>query len=371
MIINGVEKARFALRQAESAAALADALADPFDKRFAARGVFVALASFIDIARQTRNQVSKTKANATKLATVKTALNALADRDWGPYRPLRDRIGAHRQPIGDSDGPLSWRAANELFAEIDRPLVEVLRDDMQSIFNDLAGFVGADAFVPRGLSPDVIARITAARPATEPGEVAIATGSFGETIANSLTPIQCGAIGERLRQVADAVDGWELYGSLNDAVHGDRALYRAVIAGAIIETANVIELIFDIPSGRSTENRFRPLVEMIPTEYPEAADLQSEHAQLDPSDVEWVRALRDSTAAHIDLKTPLHELIRRLDETDTDRLTTLFHFTVNALSRVDARQGITVVSPLVRMHRATMAGVSRVDPPAFSPDYEN
>ena len=99
MVVDGIEKARFALTQAEAAAALADALADPFAQRLVARGVFVALVSFIDIARQTRNQVPKTKANETNLADVKAALNALAERDWGPYRPLRDRIGAHRQPI--------------------------------------------------------------------------------------------------------------------------------------------------------------------------------------------------------------------------------------------------------------------------------
>ncbi len=106
MVTDGIEKARFALTQAEGAAALADALVDPYAQRLAARGVFVALVSFIDIARQTRNQLPKTEANKTELATVKTALNALANRDWGPYQPLRDRIRAHRQPLDDSDGAL-------------------------------------------------------------------------------------------------------------------------------------------------------------------------------------------------------------------------------------------------------------------------
>ena len=159
--------------------------------------------------------------------------------------------------------------------------------------------------------------------------------------------------------------------SLSHAVRDDRTAVRAVTAGGIIETANVIELIFDVPAGRSADNRFAPLVEMIPLAYPEAADLRHEYALLDPKDVAWVRTLRNSIAAHIDLRSPLHELIRQLDRVDPTRLTNLFHKTVNSLSRVDSRHGITVMSTLVRLRRRTVAGISRDQPPAFSPDYEN
>lgn len=369
VVVDGIEKARFVLTQASAAAALADAVPNPFAKRLAARGVFVAVASFIDVARAARNELSRTKGNDAELGVVKAELNALADRDWGPYRPLRDRIGAHRQPIGETEGAATWAAANALFAEIDRPLVGVLCDDMWTIFDRLAAVAHANAFAGHELSAATTARIAAAFPQGEPASVTTATGSFGETIANSLTAIQGGAIGERLRQVGDALDGWELYATVGDAVNQERWLHRAVMAGGIIETANIIELIFELPSGRAPDNRFAPLVELIPSTYAEGSDLQREHALLDPDDVTWVRQLRNTVAAHIDLRTPLRQLLRRLDETDGGRLSTLFLHVVNALSRVDSRHPITVLSPFVRLRGATLEDTNRVDPPEYDRGY--
>lgn len=369
-MIDGVEKARFALAQACAAAALADALPDPFAKRLMARGVFVATAAFIEISRPTRNQIAKATGRSKELAPLRSELNALADRDWGPYRPLRDRIGAHRQPIGPTEDADAWAGANALFAEIDRPLVGVLCDDMRVIFDQLAAAAGSRPFTSPDLSDDVSAALTAAFAHPPAAGVSIATGSFGETVANTTTPIQGTAIGERLRQVSDAIDGWEMYATASTAVSTSRWLHRAVAAGAIIETANAIELIFDVPQGRAQSHRFAPLVELLPDAYVEAADLKVEHAQLPMTEVAWVRDRRNSVAAHIDLSTPLVELLKRLDATDPRRLSVLFHQVVNALSRIDAKYPVTVFSPFVRLRGATLAGTRRIDPPEHSPVYD-
>lgn len=85
-ILDGTAKTTFALTQALAARALADAVPDPHAKRIAARGVFIAVDSFITVARQTRNAIPKSKTNSAERLAIKQSLNHLADRDWGPIR---------------------------------------------------------------------------------------------------------------------------------------------------------------------------------------------------------------------------------------------------------------------------------------------
>ena len=274
-IVDGPQKAAFAVAQAQAARALAEAVPDQHAKRLTARGVFVAVAAFIDVARQTRTTITTTKANRADLAVLKQALNVLADRDWGPYRPLRDRVGAHRQPIGGADDPSSWGAANELFAQVDAPLVGVLCDDMADINAALQRLANGHAASAPVLPPDSIARIAAA-PRFQPRDgLRLATGSFGETIANAISPVQPTAIGERLRQISDTIDGFECYAALAPCVAGLRMFERAIVAGVIIETANMVELVFELPAGRAADNRYAPLIDLIPPHYAEAADLRA------------------------------------------------------------------------------------------------
>ncbi len=276
LLVDGPAKVAFATTQALAARALADAVPNPYAKRLAARGVFVAIDSLISLARQSRNLIKETKANKSDLADLKQALNDLADRDWGPYEEIRDRIGAHRQPVGGGDDTLGWAAANELWAQVDAPLVGVLCEDVVAIDRSLQVLTGRPATTEPALSGAAQAALAAAPDFNRArAGLAVATGSFGETQEGTVTPLQGGTIGERLRQISDTIDGWEFYAAVVPHVAAEQPFLRAAISGAIIETAGLVELVFDVPEGRAPANRFAPLVELIPSTYPELADLQS------------------------------------------------------------------------------------------------
>lgn len=370
MIVDGPKKTAFALEQALAARELAGSIPSPHAQRLAARGVFVAVVSFIGLARQTRKAAPRCKATAALFADLKRALNDLADRDWGPYSPLRDRIGAHRQPIGGTDDVNSWEATNKLWAHIDAPLIGVLCDDMVCIQEDLRELTGGPEVVASALPASARESIAGHSHFRPPNGLRIATGSFGETIPDSITPIVATAIGERLRQISDTIDGFECYAALNDAVPTLLGFMRTIMAGAIIETANLVELIFEVPANRALADRYAPLVDLIPAQYAEAAELRAAKQQLDPDDLAWIRDLRNTVAAHIDARAPLPILTARLDGVDAGRLTDLFHQVGGHLVRIDNGHSITVVSSLVRLRDKTMTDVRRVDAPAFKETYD-
>jgi hypothetical protein len=369
-IVDGAQKLGFLLQQAQAAAALADAVPDPAAKRFAASGVFVALDSFVTLARQTRNAIPAGKHNRADLDKAKTALNGLGDRDWGAYAPLRDRLSAHRQPLNDGDGIAAWGAANELWAEIDAPLIGVLCDDMAEIYARLAPHAGGTPITPPVLPP-LAAEALAQAPGFQPREgLSIASGSFGETIAATLSPLQGGEVGQRLREVADTIDAYSCYGEISQCVVGQLLFGRAALRGAIIEAANIVELVFEVPEGRAAENYFDPLVDLIPTNYREAGELRAEFQRLSAADLKWLRGLRNSVAGHIDAVQPLAQLLADLDSVPPTRLNGLFGAACEALESVDKRHPITVLSPLVRLYGKRLQGLERIDPPELNQPYD-
>jgi hypothetical protein len=282
---------------------------------------------------------------------------------------LRDRLGAHRQPVGGEDDVGGWVPANELWAQIDAPLVGVLCEDMAEIEGRVRRLTGAPEVSAPVLTADQTAAIAAAAHFLPVEGLRVATGSFGETMINAMTPLQGGAIGERLREVSDTIDGWECYATARGCVRGSRPFERALAAGAVIETANLVELVYEVPAGRAPANRYPPLLELIPHTYAERAELQTTYARLSATDRSWLRERRNTVAAHLDARERLSVLLKRLDETEPERLDRLFHSVCKALVEIDRRHPITVWSTLVRTRNKQMAGVMRVEPPEYPAGY--
>lgn len=369
-IIDGPRKLHFLLEQASVAATLADAVPDPAARRLTASGVFVALDSFIDMARRVRNEIPPAKEIRSDLEEAKRALNALADRDWGPYAPLRDRLSAHRQPLGNDDGVAAWAAANELWGQVDAPLIGVLLDDMAAIYALLAPLCAAPPFSPPSL-PQASAAAIAQASGFQPREgVSIASGNFGETMAQTISPLQGGAVGHRLREIGDTIDAMNCFGEISQCVVGAPSFGRAAFRGAIIETQNIVELVFELPAGRAPTNRFDPLVELIPATYAEAAELRAERARLRDTDLRWLSGLRNSVAAHVDASTPFAQLLAGLDAAPAARINGIFETVCQALQSVDQRHPISILSPLIRLHGKRLEGVERVDPPEHNRPYD-
>ena len=240
---------------------------------------------------------------------------------------------------------------------------------MADINAELQRLATGRALVAPVLPSHALVSIASARHFQPRDGMRLATGSFGETVGNSISSVQGAAIGERLRQISDTIDGFECYAALAPCVAGLPVFERAVVAGAIIETANMVELVFEVPAGRAADNRYAPLVELIPPHYVEADDLRAAAARLDATAVAWVRDLRNSTAAHIDANLRVVQLVNRLDTADASRIDAVFHQVARALVDAD-NHDITVLSPLVRLRNVALADVRRIDSAAFSTAYD-
>lgn len=154
----------------------------------------------------------------------------------------------HRQPL-DNDGVAAWAAANELWAEVDAPLIGVLCDDMATIYAMLAPHCGGGQFVAPALSPTAAAALDEA-PGFQPRKgVSIASGSFGETIAATISPLQGGEVGQRLREIGDTIDAYSCFAEISQCVTAELPFGRAALRGAILEAANIVELVFEVPGG--------------------------------------------------------------------------------------------------------------------------
>lgn len=363
-------KTAYALQQALVAQAIADVVPYAHHKRLVARGVFVAVVNFISVARQARTVITSTKQNRARLGEIKQKLNDLAERDWGPYAELRNRIGAHRQPIGGQDNHEAREEASRLWSEVDAPLIGVLCDDLIDIHAALHALGGAAP-----LSPPVMSTASAHAIAVDsffaqraPGTV-IDVGSFGEARENMVSAVQLGPVGERVRQIADTIDGFELHAMLFPYLRGQLPFERFCRAGALIEACNLVELALDVPAGRRPKDRVDPLVDLLSSGLPERADLARARANLPRPEVEWARYLRNAIAAHLDQNAPLQDMLDRLDKMDLGRLQSLWSFVDHALAAASNHPASTLA--LLGIRGVEMKGLTRVDVPPHRTQYES
>lgn len=368
MPADSARKTAYALQQALVAQAITDVVPDEHHRRLVARGVFVALVNFTTAARHARKAIPSSKNNRAQLAEIKQKLNDLADRDWGPYAPLRDRIGAHRQPIGGQDDHEAREQAGRLWSEIDAPLVGVLCDDMTEIHAALHALGGTPALTPPTMSDEAAKAIVAdAFFAKRPVGSVIDVGSFGDARENMVSAIQGGTVGERVRQLADTIDGFELHASLFQHMLGQLAFERFCRAGVLIETCNLVEIALDIPAGRRPQDRVDPLVDLVSSRLPEHADLATAKVNLPTAEVEWARGQRNTIAAHIDPDANLNVLLNHLDKMDLDRLQALWSFVDQALAA--ASNHPSSVLALLGIRGVEMQGLTRVDAPPYRTQY--
>jgi len=368
MPVDSARKTAYALQQALVARAIADVVPDEHQKRLVVRGVFVALVNFTAAARHARKGIPSSKGNRAELAEIKQKVNELADRDFGPYAPLRDRIGAHRQPIGGQDDHEARDQAARLWSEVDAPLVGVLCDDMTQIHAALHALGGAPALTPPTMSDDATRAIAVADFfAKGPAGSVIDVGSFGDARENMVGAVQGGAVGERVRQIADTIDGFELHASLVPDLLGQLPFERFCRAGALIETCNLVELALDVPVDRRPQDRVDPLVDLVSARLPEHADLAKAKANLPVAEVEWARGLRNTVAAHIDQNTNLKVLLKQLDRMDLDRLQRLWSFVDHALAA--ASNHPASVLALLGIRGVEMKGLTRVDASPYRASY--
>lgn len=368
VIVDPINKTAYAVQQALTYRALADVVPDRHAKRIVARGVFVAVVTFIDVIRRVPKAIRR-KTNGPALEALRFRVNRqLAERDWGPYAELRDRIAAHRQPIGANDHVEGWASANELWAQVDAPLIGVLCSDLVEIYDDLRAIAGGPSVAVPSV-PGTVAEAIGGDEHFAPvvGAVRVDVGSFGETRAGSLSVIQGGTVGERLRHLADTLDAFETHAVLLGHVLGEPGLERAVRAALVIEACNFVELALDVPERRRPQDHYEPLVDLLPAHYAERADLMAARAALHPTEVDWLRGLRNRIAAHIDARGLLVHLVGQLDRFDPARLQAIWDVVDYGLTAA-SHHPASVVRPLA-MRGAQLNGLERADSVQYPAPY--
>lgn len=278
----------------------------------------------------------------------------------GPYASLRDRIAAHRQPIGTGGGANSWAAANRLWSEIDAPLVGVLVDDVLGIWRQFAPHVYQAPIVMRTVPVKIAAQLASAFPDSPREGLGVGVGSFDETRPGFISAVQGGDVGERLRQIADTIEHFEHLAKIANAVVGERSLQRLAVGGLVIETCGLVELVLDLPQGRTPANYYPPLVEMLKASEPGEAALLAGKSGLDHRGVSQLRDIRDTIAAHVDGRRRLRDLVRLIDRLDPTVVQGVWDHVDSTLAAAAAAKPISVVRPL-GSRGIRMSGLARAD----------
>jgi len=189
--------------------------------------------------------------------------------------------------------------------------------------------------------------------------VLIDTGSYGETRPGSISLTVGTPIGERVRQLVDTADAYELMVTLVPLVGTNAAARRAIHATLLIEVCNLVELTLLVPDGRHDANRYEALVDLVPEQYAERADLSASRDTIDLGEIEWLRRLRDTVAAHVDPVVPFRKLYESLMRLDLRRLERVWLHVEAGLGAAN-RHPASLVRNLFMRH-ARLSDVSRVD----------
>lgn len=365
MSMDAAAKAGYCAAMCVSARALADAVPDDYTKRLVARSVFLHIVEFIRWARVARNGARGQRGvDGARLEALKTRLNVLADRDWGPYERLRHRVAAHRQPVAGTDDPNSWGEAVRIWGDVDADLVGVLVDDVVEIWGELAIATRQTSIAQPVIDPAMAAGLASLTRPTNGLEVGV--GSFSATRPNTAALIQGGRLGERLREINDALDHSDELARILPHVSSHLSFRRIVVGGLVIELCNLLELLLEIPSARAPQNAYPPVLELVDSASATAAELIRAQRAIDPIEVEKLRRVRNSVAAHIDDISTLSQALAWLDGLDLQVVANVGNELAETLSRVAATD---LDFALLRLRGTRLEGVTRERVPELERPY--
>lgn len=364
-LIDGPEKARYAAEMASYAASVARATPDDHASRVLARSAFLFLPEFVRVSRQVRNGLRPTKKDKNEVNEIKQMLNDLERRDWGPYKVVRDRVAAHRQPIGGVDDARAWAEANRLWSELDASVVGILVDDAIEIWNALAPYVNQAPLL--GL-PEIDERDLGELASEGSAGVRIGAGSFDETRRDSISIIQGGDVGERLREVADTIDHFEILVDAYGGLKANLSCRRLLTSAFVIEINGLVELVLEIPAGRSPSHRYQPLVDLVGEKTPEYAPLALARDSIPMREMRQLRDIRNKICAHIDDRVPLRQLLRSLDTLDFGTAQAVWDHVDQALVASANAHPASVVRTL-GLRNVQIQGLRRAEPSELEKPY--
>jgi hypothetical protein len=199
-------RARLCARFMAAAVVLAAEAPDDFRRRIIARPVFVYAHEFVRWARRAKNELRRLPNTRHTILGIEPILTRFAVHDYGPYEVIRHRIAAHRQPLGattDSDDELATAAA---WVDISDSAVRILAEDARAVWNALADAYGMPrltSFPP--VTPELRRALNEKGFEPAPEGLVLGVGSFDATRPDALWVRQGGEIGQRQREVVDAI----------------------------------------------------------------------------------------------------------------------------------------------------------------------
>jgi hypothetical protein len=244
-------KARYAAQMLAATAVLASLAPDDFHRRVLARPAFVYTHEFIRWARRAKNEAKQLKGTRQVVRDLEARLSRLENDDYEPYREIRHRISAHRQRFA-ADATDNIVATSTAWTDISDAAVRVLAEDAREIWNLLAAVYA----LPRLERFPPVAEELRAAIAEEPADTAdglrVGAESFDHTRPDAMPLHQGGELGERVRQIVDAVRNVQLLSRLWPLVDGHDPYWRVIVSATISETAALVD-----PSARHRLSRGR------------------------------------------------------------------------------------------------------------------
>lgn len=372
MIADPLKKTVHLVRLMHAARALAEVPSDAFAQRVFARPV---LGYFHEFMRWAPRNVKPLRGDPARRAPVREIddrLRQLRRADWPDYEPLRHQLAVHRQSFLPEDGASGLAqidAASRAWMELDQAAVHILTDDAAEVYNLIAVELGGDLVeTPIGLVPEVAADVTAVLPERKDG-MRVDTGSFGDSVLDTVTVSAGGQVSERLRQIVDVCRSLQLFSRVALVLGGGVAPLPAIVAlnAMYVDTCTLADLVYgrDLP----TEHSVKPLLSILAEENQASPGywiLRAAKQRLDTQALADVKDLRDKIHGHID------------DELTWDRYWELICQPVP--STFDAVHGnlidalnLAVVHDIrfwpIKLIDANMSDFARVDQPATARPY--
>lgn len=354
-------RARMCAQFMAAAAILASEAPDDFRRRIIARPVFVYAHEFRRWARRAKNDLKKRPETRYAVRRLEPMLDRFDRHDYGPYEDVRHRIVAHRQPIGGPTGDQLATAAAWL--DITDATVRILAEDARAIWNELAAaynmprledFPPVSAELRKALDEEGFVRV--------PSGVVPGVGSFDDTRPDAVGVRQGGELGERVRELVDAIRSVQVLSYLAAAVAGHEPYCWVTVAALAAEAATLVDLLYEQPSATPPEHCHLTLLELMRADPAAPALPVVEHglATLDQGAVAHVRRLRDTIGAHVDDQRSVGELMRDLEAADMNAFDAVLD---NAFATISDARAADLRLGLLRLLDATLTGLARADDP--------
>ncbi len=351
-------RARMCAQFMAAAAILAFEAPDDFRRRIIARSVFVYAHEFLRWARRAKNDLKKRPKTRYAVRRLEPMLDRFDSHDYGPYEDVRHRITAHRQPIGDQ---VATAAA---WLDITDATVRILAEDARAIWNELAAaydmprlerFPPVSEELRKALDEKGFERLSSG--------VLAGVGSFDDTRPDAVGVRQGGDLGERVRELVDAIRSVQVLSYLAAAVAGHEPYWRVIAAALAAEAATLVDLLYEQPSATPPEHRHATLLELMRADPTAPALPIVEHglATLDQGAVAHVRRLRHTIGAHVDDQRSVGELMRDLEAADKNAFNAVLD---NAFATISDARAADPRLGLLRLVDATMTGLKRTDDPS-------